>query len=292
MNNKDEMNWRIPEKGFRKWLTGVGKPDDNTEIKILKSIYFFNRKKIRQSVSDLFKERFDIPNAEVQFSEILTSTHNQSNFSLILSNEPRIRGAFPSYCLKNEKIIDGLLANDSDVYLILYKYEFPKIVQYIIKNSGSIEQAKDIFQDELIIILEKINLKSFEITCDFGTYLYSICRNLWFSQLKKQKKEIISIPDNFFDDVRYDIDYIDSDNMPDDYDIMEQAISKLGEGCQQLLNLFYYEQRGWKTIADNLGYTSAANARNQKYKCLEKIRNMIIGSNKSEAVDTVQKNMH
>jgi hypothetical protein len=38
------------------------------------------------------------------------------------------------------------------------------------------------------------------------------------------------------------------------------------------LKSYYYKNQSWDEIASSLGYASAASARNQKYKCLERIR--------------------
>jgi DNA-directed RNA polymerase specialized sigma subunit len=42
--------------------------------------------------------------------------------------------------------------------------------------------------------------------------------------------------------------------------------------CYQLFQLFYYQSRSMREIADELGYSSEANARQQKYKCLTRLR--------------------
>ena len=61
-------------------------------------------------------------------------------------------------------------------------------------------------------------------------------------------------------------------NEPDKYGDVLNEIDKLGSKCKELLYHFYYLNRDWKTITEELGYISEASARNQKYKCLEKIR--------------------
>jgi len=69
------------------------------------------------------------------------------------------------------------------------------------------------------------------------------------------------------------IDYYEE--APDRYDQVKGAIDSLGDSYRQLLKLFYFENQTWDTIASRLGYASASSARNQKYKCLKKIRKKI-----------------
>jgi len=63
------------------------------------------------------------------------------------------------------------------------------------------------------------------------------------------------------------------------FNIRLNEIEKLGGKCKELLYHFYYLNRDWKTITEELGYISEASARNQKYKCLEKIRKNLNNKN-------------
>ena len=61
----------------------------------------------------------------------------------------------------------------------MYKEFFPSI-RYLIKtNAGLEEDAEDIFQEALYIILKKISEEDFELSSSFLTYLYSISKNLF-----------------------------------------------------------------------------------------------------------------
>jgi RNA polymerase sigma factor (sigma-70 family) len=271
------QNWEIPEYLFEEWLRGEVKPSVNAETTILKSIFFFNREKIKQSISSHLAGKIDL----IQELETLYSSVSEPREELIVRDEDcqdnQIMFSLSSTIsdIKNKKIIDGLMANDPNAYLNLYENEFPKIYWHIRKNSGSFEQAKDVFQDALVIILEKVIQNNFDINCNFGTYLFSICKNLWFTQLKRNKRETI-YPTDKFRDLDGSVEFIDPGEKPEDYEFISHAIGNLGSGCQKLLSLFYYEQQSWENIAEQLGYTSAANARNQKYKCLEKIRKIVM----------------
>lgn len=62
---------------------------------------------------------------------------------------------------------------------------------------------------------------------------------------------------------------------PDIFDTVRTTIETLGDPCKQLLECFYYKNMNWDEIASKLGYSNAASARNQKYKCLERIRKTV-----------------
>ena len=54
--------------------------------------------------------------------------------------------------------------------------------------------------------------------------------------------------------------------------IMEKALISLGEPCKSLLEAYYLQKQNMQVIAANFGYTNADNAKNQKYKCLMRLK--------------------
>jgi DNA-directed RNA polymerase specialized sigma24 family protein len=56
--------------------------------------------------------------------------------------------------------------------------------------------------------------------------------------------------------------------------IMERALNSLGEPCKSLLESFYIEKKSMDEIASLFGYTNADNAKNQKYKCLMRLKKL------------------
>jgi RNA polymerase sigma factor (sigma-70 family) len=180
---------------------------------------------------------------------------------------------------RNNKIIKGIIENDRKVYLNLYEEEFPNIVRMIIKNSGTIDNARDVFQDGLIILIENLLHKNLQITESFDSYLYSVCRNLWYKQIIQNKRKIKFIDDYSYNEL--DIDYYNNDIQPDNYEQFAAAIESLGESCRKLLEYYYYQKIGWEEIANQLGYATAGSARNQKYKCLERIRKQLAEINEN-----------
>ncbi|MEQ9441435.1 MAG: RNA polymerase sigma factor [Cyclobacteriaceae bacterium] len=56
---------------------------------------------------------------------------------------------------------------------------------------------------------------------------------------------------------------------------VEAALNKLGEPCRKILMMVYYENRSMEYITQKLGYKNAATTKNQKYKCMNRLRNML-----------------
>ncbi len=74
-----------------------------------------------------------------------------------------------NYCLVNineqeKALLEGLAANESDAIETIYKENYMIIQSFIIKNNGYPEDARDIFQEAMIILFEKAKLNSFELS--------------------------------------------------------------------------------------------------------------------------------
>jgi RNA polymerase sigma factor (sigma-70 family) len=168
--------------------------------------------------------------------------------------------------------IDGLKHNDDVVLRALYKKYYNLVLKYVVNNSGNSESAADIYQETLIVLYENVQKPSFELNCQLQTYIYSIARNLWLKQLRKNGSTI-----RFKDDDENEvIDVTDelSDHLKKDSDIqkMNMSLDELGEPCKTILKDFYVYKLNMEQISEKFGYTNSDNAKTQKYKCLQRLK--------------------
>ena len=87
---------------------------------------------------------------------------------------------------QEEELLKGLAANDSNAIEAIYRENYGAIQAFIIKNSGNPDDARDIFQESMIVLFEKAKSGSFILSCQLQTYIYSVCRRLWLKKLQKQ----------------------------------------------------------------------------------------------------------
>ena len=67
----------------------------------------------------------------------------------------------------------------------------------------------------------------------------------------------------------------------DDFQLMEAAMSKIGEPCKSLLDAYYIQKKNMQEIAVDFGYTNADNAKTQKYKCLVRLKKLFFAQYKN-----------
>ena len=161
--------------------------------------------------------------------------------------------------------------NDRKAIETIYKQHFSMVQSLILNNSGYPDDARDIFQEAMIVLYQKARSGSFELNCQLKTYLYSVCRRLWLKRLN-QMQRISPEVDNLEETVPVEEELERHEQRNRDFLVMEQAMNNLGEPCKSLLEAYYMEKKSMVEIAGDFGYTNADNAKNQKYKCLMRLK--------------------
>ena len=127
------------------------------------------------------------------------------------------------------------------------------IVRLIVtRMSGTTEDAKDMFQDSLIIMLEKIDSREFALTCSFKTYLFSVCDNLWKAVLDKRQSAANYYSRRTDTENEKDIAEVMDNKLHEE--IFREVFDSLDPVSKKILTL-YWKDVSPMEIAKKLGYT-------------------------------------
>jgi len=141
----------------------------------------------------------------------------------------------------------------------------------ILSKGGSKEDAKDVFQEALIIFYEKVMSTDFKLTSAIATYVYSVSRFIWKDQLIKRKgNQTLELSFEFTSEE--ESEFQKAIEREEKFKQLEGVLTQIGEKCLQILKLFYYDGLKMKAIALKVGLKSEKIAKNQKYKCLERAK--------------------
>lgn len=177
-----------------------------------------------------------------------------------------------------ESILESLRSENqalhSQVLKNLYRECFPVIAQYIRKNSGSIDDAADVFQDAMVVFYEKVRTESFELNCSIQTYLYSVARNLWYNRLRAKKREV-ELNEEVHDYIAIEPQRLEVLIESEQDSLLVQLLERLGADCQRILRLYYFDRLRMKQIAPRMGFANEQVAKNKKSTCLKRLKNML-----------------
>lgn len=154
----------------------------------------------------------------------------------------------------------------------LYTLYYPTVELYVLKNKGSIDDAKDIFQDAIIILLEKLNRDDFVLTASLKTYIVAICKNIWLKHLRDSKSQFNLKIDDFMKDAFFEEIKIFIEDEMTYKDKLTFLMTKITKHCDDLLNKMFFTQNNPTDIQQQFGYSSSHNLQNQKFKCMQQVK--------------------
>lgn len=166
-------------------------------------------------------------------------------------------------------------ADPSGLSFVYEKYR-KEFISWIRKFSRcNEEEAREFYQAAVLILYENImNDKLKELQSSLKTYLFGIGKNLALQnhrnnlRLKRTKAEYM---------LEQHVQNSDENLLKEEVslDVVSRCFRQLGDPCHSLLELFYFYQKKMEEIASTLGYKNPETAKNQKYKCMERLRKLV-----------------
>lgn len=181
---------------------------------------------------------------------------------------------------QEKEVFRAIGINEKGAIEAVYKENYSLIQHFVISNNGTEDDARDIFQEAMMVLYEKSRSPDFELTCQIRTYLYSVCRRLWLKKLQYARR-MESQVENYDKIVAVEEDLEQHEKLTQQYLTMRTAMGKIGEPCKSLIEAFYVHRKNMHEIASFFGYTNADNAKNQKYKCLVRLKKLFFAQYKN-----------
>jgi len=171
--------------------------------------------------------------------------------------------------LKDKKQIDAGI-------LFIFKEHYGLLENYVMNNNGSKEDAADVIQETIVAFIEIVQQDKFRGDASVKSFLYSITKNLWLTELRK--KASADNRNRIFEKAKDTTEQETVNHLikKEYYNSIQQLFAKLGEKCKQLLMLVYYEDLSMKEIFEQMpDYQNEQVLRNKKYKCMKQLEQMI-----------------
>ncbi len=181
--------------------------------------------------------------------------------------------------LKDQDYLQGLKDADNAVLRQLYDKFLPPVVRLVESNSGSRDDALDIFQEAVMVLYRKVRQSDFQLTSALSTYIYAICRNHWMKRLNKKSFSEVSIKDGAV--YKSEEDFMQEMEAQEKYRLFRAKLMKLGDDCRRILELFF-KGVTMEKIADQCGLSSIGYAKKRKFQCKEQLLSMIKADAKYE----------
>lgn len=170
------------------------------------------------------------------------------------------------------ELVKAISANDEAALQWLYQQNYPKVLQFVLNNSGTAPQAQDIYQEAFIALWRNIRLNRFtpENETAVAGYLFRVAKNKWIDHLRSAQVKYEKPADEHLPEP---VDELTEDKQHYIAEVLKE-LAGLGDNCREILERFYYLKQSLREIAAAMEWTEAT-ARNNKYRCLQRLRDKL-----------------
>jgi DNA-directed RNA polymerase specialized sigma24 family protein len=170
--------------------------------------------------------------------------------------------------ITDHDLLQGLKTQNEKAIYEVYTSYYPSVEKYIVMNSGGAQDAEDVFQDSVMVLLNYVRKENFILTCSIKTLVFAIARRLWLKQLRYRSRNetLLEIEIEQEDFITH---WEEVESSERKYDSIPQVLSRISVHCSGLLKQLFLTGK----IPDH--YKNNHTMRNQKYKCLEQARKMM-----------------
>ena len=188
--------------------------------------------------------------------------------------------------LSDGEIVQRIRGRDPEGLAILYETFRSEFVHWAVKFTRCDENdAFDYYQATIIIVYDNIHAgKIEELKSSLKTYVFSVGKNLAW-QHKRQKTRSQKINAEYYLEMHMNPSDEQSQLAEENnLDLISNCFSQLGDPCHSLLDMFYYHKKSMEEIALKLNYKNPETAKNQKYKCMERLRKLVEAQQEKQPV--------
>jgi len=176
--------------------------------------------------------------------------------------------------MEENHVVEGLRKRENAAYHLLYTFYYPSIENFVMRNSGTSADAKDIFQETIIVLLDKVPKEDFVLTSSIKTYIFAVASNLWLKRLRDAKKLTQLDNDLELEDMSLS-EWEEKEEIRSERNVIQRVFHKVSRHCLVFLTKTFLTGATREKLIEEMGYKNPHTFDNQKYKCLEQARKTI-----------------
>ncbi len=162
----------------------------------------------------------------------------------------------------------GLRRNDPETLRALYARHFPAVRGFVLQNSGTNNDAQDMFQEAMAVLWLSVKEERIVPDADPGGFLYRVAKYKWLDVIRSAAhKHMRVVHDERTLEARNEVD----DDIEERLVRLRGVYDKLDDKCRTVLDQFYFERKDLATIAAHMGVEEES-IRTIKYRCMMKLR--------------------
>jgi RNA polymerase sigma factor (sigma-70 family) len=184
----------------------------------------------------------------------------------------------------DKTILIGIKNRKGEILEYLYREYYPQIERIVLKHEGDEQDARDLFQEALVIIFTRLKEGDLVINSSFHNYFIVLCRFIWFRQKgiknsygtlddSEESATMKSTASGIVNDSPGEREYNEFLTNQNEK-IFQRQYRKLPGDCKRVLKM-YFRKKSYKEIATRMKYSTEDYARRKKYLSMQLLMKMI-----------------
>lgn len=171
--------------------------------------------------------------------------------------------------MSDQEIVNRVRGGCGEVVSFLYDKYYKMGINIVMKNNGNIHDARDVYQEAVLIMWQKIIVDDFILSAKLGTFFYGICNNLWLKELSRRRRYS---EEDVSEIIESSPPTIESEEIKN---IIHDSLKNLSESDRKILSYFYIENKTMEEIGNILGYSNPNSAKVKKFRAKEALSEII-----------------
>ena len=179
--------------------------------------------------------------------------------------------------MTNETEILNCIRSGEHTNVLSYLYEttLKKVRHYILKNNGSKDDANDIFQDAVVILITQIRTNKFNETFAIDAFVYSVARNLWIDKKRKEKNTTHYDTIDQIDYKNHEKSHLDCLIDKEKTKAMKLVYNQLEDKCKKIISYVLIDKLSMKEIKEKMNFSSEDVAKTNHYRCKQYLTKLV-----------------
>lgn len=196
--------------------------------------------------------------------------------------------------MDNNTILLRLKNDDPRIITELYKKYKDVFTNTLRKKYSwlSINDIEDFYSESYNALYRNVkNGRLKKLECSFQTYIIQIGIHKVIDKIRKDKKKVNKeIIEYLPSEELLSLDFFEKDDLTIVKNrLIAEIIERLTNPCKLLLNLFWYGGKRDKEIVELTDYTSTATVKNQRSRCMKKLKEECLTKSLNQGILTREK---
>jgi RNA polymerase sigma factor (sigma-70 family) len=174
-------------------------------------------------------------------------------------------------------MLELLRAGDSRAFEEIYRLHYRAAADFVKANSGQEQDARDVFQDALMVLVKKSRDEHFRLSGEPVAYLMGVVHKIWLYRLRTRHahpetplSDAYPMPPETDDWAFFLQESPDNERQQ----AVQDLLKTINPECQKLFEHAYWQRLPAAQIAQAMGYTEAF-VKVKKHRCMAALREKI-----------------